>query len=309
MKKTLDKTGAPQVKVSADRRADAAEDQGCVIFEGTQHTVLVRADRRVPLQELLRQIGTPEAARFRHGGACKRQHGVPRGARDGHGVALPCGEGQKTFDVSFRLARRGVEVQAHHMKDAKERPDLRRGDVPSLEVSDDLAQFVAIVSCLVGDESFPRQPGIELGAVPCGAGAVQKTREVLEKRVGAPKCDQNEAVIGRREAVRALEVLPEILDGLRALVVRCADREAALDLSGELLRASAGPLTHDKEIIRLPPKTLRLKMRFRHNGVDQDRRNATHKRCASQYAATCCSKKVPAPPVEAGLEVRCPLKA
>src|SRR5216683_307615 len=35
--------------------------------------------------------------------------------------------------------------------------------------------------------------------------------------------------------------------------------------------------TDDFLIVSERAKTLRLKMRFRHNGVDQDRRNATHK--------------------------------
>ena len=42
-------------------------------------------------------------------------------------------------------------------------------------------------------------------------------------------------------------------------------------------------------------------MHFHHRTVKHDWRYPTHKQLGDEYASTCCSKNVPAPPVEAGL--------
>src|SRR6266699_373052 len=99
---------------------------------------------------------------------------------------------------------------------------------------------------------------------------------MLEESVRAPQRDKDEAVIRRREAVAVLEILPEILDGLLALVVCCADREASLDLAGEFLGTCASAFADNQEVVGLPPKVLCLKADLRHHVVDQDWGNAAH---------------------------------
>ena len=104
--------------------------------------------------------------------------------------------------------------------------------------------------------------------------------------------------------VGPLEVFPEIADRLHALVVRSADREAALHLAGEFLGGGSRALTDDQEVVGLPSEALGLEADL---GITVSIRMGGMPRtssCASQYAATCCSKDVPAPPVDAGLETR-----
>jgi hypothetical protein len=54
----------------------------------------------------------------------------------------------------------------------------------------------------------------------------------------------------------------------------------------------------------VPAEALCLEVNLYYCAIDQDWWNTPHEQLCEPVAPTCCSKKVPAPPVEAGLETR-----
>ena len=261
----LHERGALQVKVRADGRADSAKNEAGVILEGEEDALLVRADRRVALLQFA-PAGRPDASCAPRTWQCWRRQA--RSFQEtrcrANGVALGHRVGQEALDVRFRLTRGAIKVQAQHMQHAKERPDVgRRDGVPSTSpmIFRSSPQYWTALSEI---KPFVASRLLELCAVAGRAGAVEKTHEMLEECFGAPQRDKNEAVIRRREPFGALEVVPEILDRLLAVVVCCADGEAALDLAGEFLGGCSGALADDQEIIGLPPEVLCLEVDLQH---------------------------------------------
>ena len=119
------------------------------------------------------------------------------------------------------------------MESAQERPDVGCRDEFSFDVADDFLQLAAVAHRRVGDEAFGGKPLLELDAATRGPRAIEEPDEVLEKRLRTAQRDKREAVVFLRK-VRGVEVFPEIGDGLHALLVRRADREAAFHLAGEI---------------------------------------------------------------------------
>src|SRR5262245_31229815 len=76
--------------------------------------------------------------------------------------------------------------------------------------------------------------------------------------------------------IRAVKVFPEVSDGLNAILVRRADGEAPLHLTGEFAGCSSRSLTEDQKVIGLPSQALGLEADLGDNGVDQDRWEAAH---------------------------------
>src|SRR4051812_11076229 len=122
------------------------------------------------------------------------------------------------------------------MKRTEERPNLGRTNLPRLEVSNDFLKLSAVAHDILRDEAFCRKSLLELRTVTGGAGAIEKSHEVLEQCVGTAQCYEQEAIIALRKAVGAIEVVPVVANCLSALVVRGADGEAALDLANEFLK-------------------------------------------------------------------------
>src|SRR6266540_2257803 len=182
------------------------------------------------------------------------------------------------------------------MQHAKERPDVRSRDRLPLDIADDSPQFTAILDDLVRDKTFRRKPALKLCAVAGRAGAVEKTHEMLEEALGATLRNKNQAVIRRSEPVSCLEVTPEILDCLFAVIICCADGESALHLAGEFLRLSSEAFTDNQKVVGLPPEVLCLEVDLQHGGIDQDRRNAPHEQMGEPVRRDVLLEKCALPP-------------
>src|SRR5439155_1411677 len=98
----------------------------------------------------------------------------------------------------------------------------------------------------------------------------------LEKSVGAAERHEHEAVVGWRKVIRAVEVLPEVADGLDAVLVRGADGEIPFHLAGELAGRSSGSVADDEEVVGFPPEAFRLETDLSDHAIDKDGRNAAH---------------------------------
>ncbi len=85
--------------------------------------------------------------------------------------------------------------------------------------------------------------------------------------------------------------------------VSAALGEAALHLPDEVRSRRASARADDKEVVRIEAEMLGLEMDFGNTGIGQEG-GMLEQELASQYAATCCSKNTPSPPVEIGLETR-----
>ena len=63
---------------------------------------------------------------------------------------------------------------------------------------------------------------------------------MLQKGIGSALSDEDEAIMRRAERDRVIEVVPEVSNGLPAVVVRGAYGEAPLHLAGKLPRVYTG---------------------------------------------------------------------
>jgi hypothetical protein len=69
---------------------------------------------------------------------------------------------------------------------------------------------------------------------------ILKPYEMLQEGISSALRDEDEAIMRGEERAGVIEVVPEVADGLPAIVVRGAQGEAPLHLAGKLPRPCAG---------------------------------------------------------------------
>lgn len=136
-------------------------------------------------------------------------------------------------------------------------------------IADDLADLLAVLNRLRGEEAGRREPVREIGGILRRPGTVEQPPEASKEHLRPSLHDQRQA-IGRGRKSCAVEVLSEIQHRLLAVLVRGTHGEGALDLTGEPA-ALAAALTDDEEVIGLPAQVVGLETHLHHARVDQDR--------------------------------------
>lgn len=159
------------------------------------------------------------------------------------------------------------------MQHLQKRPQVSRTDGAFFLLTYYRAQLLKVVNGLPGDQSWCVEPTLEIVGIPRGARAFKQTHEIAQQDIRSSLHDKREAVMVYREAFRALEISPEIQNGLLTLLIGRTDCEGPFYLTGESTSHCASAFTGHQEIIRTPTQALGLKTDLDDIAVDQNRRD------------------------------------
>src|SRR6185437_12373195 len=168
--------------------------------------LLVHAHLAVGLNKSGWKVGALQAARGRSGLASEGEQGVPCDSRARYGIWIVRLEGEQRLDVCFGLSRGGVEVEAHDMEHAQERPQVFGGDGCSFQCAHDLAELGTLMDGLLRYKAVQREPPLKLFAICRAPGTVEQPDEILEEYARTAQRDEDKAIVLRIERVGLLEI-------------------------------------------------------------------------------------------------------
>ena len=181
----LDDARASQMEGSSDRAADLPEHKVSVVLQCREYELFVRTNLAVCVDKSGWKVGALQAPRRRTGLAREGQKGVPGSIRARDRIRIGRLEGKQRLDVRLGLVGGGVQIEAHDVQHAQERPQVFGGDGRPFEFGDNLAKFVALMDGLLRDKTVKAQPSFELIAFSCASSTVEKPDEILEECVRA----------------------------------------------------------------------------------------------------------------------------